>query len=86
MLDRNIPVRHIAVMNKLQAYLKEAGILQRDFARSVKLSQATISRLASGSTQPSLKVAVRIEQQTDGAVPAASWCELLCANTERPPA
>ncbi|NDV53872.1 helix-turn-helix transcriptional regulator [Salipiger sp. PrR003] len=62
-------------MNALSAYLSRKSIKQAEFALKVGLSQATISRLASGTLSPSLAVAVRIDRETQGAVPPSSWVE-----------
>lgn len=60
-------------MSKLEAYLADHKVRQTDFARSVGVSQATVSKLVSGAMQPSLDLAVRIERTTGGSVPASSW-------------
>lgn len=60
-------------MTKLQEYLTRNDIRQSAFAVAVGASQATISKLASGSMRPGLDLAIAIERLTDGAVPVASW-------------
>lgn len=61
------------VMNTLATYLYERRIRQADFANKLRIAQATVSRLVRGSTRPSLELAVQIERETGGAVPATSW-------------
>lgn len=60
-------------MATLSEYLIEAGITQGRFAETVDVTQATISRLATGASRPGLPLAVKIEEATGGRVPAASW-------------
>lgn len=73
MLDPYIPEPYIQGMNKLATYLKEHSLTQKRFAASVRVKQATISRVMGGQIRPSLELAVKIERVTAGAVPAASW-------------
>jgi len=61
------------VMNKLATYIKGAGISQREFADRVGVDYSIVSRLARDGMRPSLELAVRIERETKGAVPANSW-------------
>jgi DNA-binding XRE family transcriptional regulator len=60
-------------MNPLKEYRSGASILQADFAASVGVSQATISKIESGEALPGLFLAVRIQRATGGKVPATSW-------------
>lgn len=60
-------------MTKLDQYLSDQRIRQADFARLLEVRQATVSRLAAGQQLPSLRLAIRIERVTGGAVPANSW-------------
>jgi DNA-binding XRE family transcriptional regulator len=60
-------------MTKLQSYLVQECLRQGDFAALVGATQATISKLASGTARPSLDLAFAIEKATAGAVPVASW-------------
>lgn len=60
-------------MNKLREHLNQARISQVAFADLIGVRQATVSRLCSGEQVPSLELAVRIERETKGAVPANSW-------------
>lgn len=60
-------------MSTLSDYLKANQILQQDFAKRIGATQGTVSRLAKQSMVPSLALAVAIERETNGAVPASSW-------------
>lgn len=68
-------------MSTLSDYLKSNQILQQDFAKRIGATQATVSRLAKHSIMPSLTLAVAIERETNGAVPASSWVTLLECNS-----
>lgn len=58
-------------MEKLNDYLK--GRTARQLARAVGVSEAHISRLRHGEQTPSLSLARRINQATDGAVDYDAW-------------
>lgn len=60
-------------MTHFKKYLRESNSLQSDFANKIGVKQSTVSRLSSGTTKPSLELAVIIERETGGAVPASSW-------------
>lgn len=62
-------------MSHLSEYLKQNGISQRSFAATVGVDQSVISRLCAdkGDAKPSLALAVRIEHETKGKVPATAW-------------
>lgn len=72
------------VMQSLETYLTEQSIKQADFAEQLKVSQATVSRLAKGTMRPSLDLAFAIERATGGAVPVASWNPDPAAKDESP--
>lgn len=59
--------------NLLDHFLRQHRLRQSVFADRVGATQATISKLIRGDTRPSLELAVRIERETKGAVPANSW-------------
>ena len=59
--------------NLLDQFLQDNGLRQASFAERVGATQATISKLVRDETRPSLELAVRIERETKGAVPANSW-------------
>lgn len=58
---------------KLAAYLEETKEKQRDFASRVQTTDATVSRLLTGTLRPGLDLALRIEAATDGKVPPREW-------------
>ena len=58
-------------MKKLNDYLK--GRTARDLARAVGVSDAHMSRLRHGEQTPSLSLARRIKQSTDGVVDYDAW-------------
>ena len=58
-------------MEKLNDYLK--GRTARDLARDVGVSEAHMSDLRHGKRTPSLSLARRINQATDGAVDYDAW-------------
>lgn len=60
-------------MSKLREHLEGNGIRQADFAARIGVTQGMVSRLVSGALLPSLELAVKIERDTGGAVPASSW-------------
>lgn len=62
-------------MSKLSQYLIKNKITQVEFAAAVGTTQAHISRLAKGSMQPGLNLAVKIQNETGGFVRADSWSE-----------
>lgn len=74
-LDGNIPEAYVFRMMTLSEYLSANSISQVRFAALIGVKQATVSRLARGSFVPSLDLAVRIERETAGQVPASSWVE-----------
>ena len=67
-------------MSKLRTYLDINSIRQADFAARIGVSQGTISRLASGHGVPSLLLAIGIERETGGEVPASSWVDLALSD------
>lgn len=74
MLDGYIPNAYMLMgMSKLALFLQHHGIRQSVFAGRVGTSQATVSKLVNGDVLPSLSLAVRIERETHGEVPATSW-------------
>lgn len=57
----------------LKKYLKQTSLTQRDFAEVIGVSNGHLSQLISGQKSPSLELAVKIERETSGFVPANSW-------------
>jgi len=62
-------------MNKLAAYLDAHGVSNKAFAERVGCSRVMVSLMRAGTTPPGLRLAAKIERETDGAVPATSWVE-----------
>jgi transcriptional regulator with XRE-family HTH domain len=67
MLDAHMNVMHIYLM-KIETYLSMNGMTQAEFARSVDVSQSTISRLRKGDPSASLSLLRKIAEVTNGAV------------------
>lgn len=63
-------------MSTLSQYLKSSGKTQAEFAREISVTQGYVAKLCSeAGPVPTLKVAVRIEAATKGAVPVSIWAE-----------
>ena len=60
-------------MTPFQTYVRDCGRTQRALADTLEISRPHLSLLISGKKRPSLDLAIRIEQLTEGAVPATSW-------------
>lgn len=60
--------------NALARYLD--GRKRSEFAAKVDISAAYLTQLAGGIRAPGLDIALRIERETDGAVPLESWPKL----------
>jgi len=58
-------------MEHLQTYLKTHKA--KPLAEAVGISQSYLSDMKKGNRTPSLRVALAIEDATNGAVPARSW-------------
>jgi transcriptional regulator with XRE-family HTH domain len=58
---------------KLNEWLAREGMLQRAFAEKVGANPSTISLILSGMRNPSLDLAVRIEEATKGRVKVREW-------------
>lgn len=62
---------------KLKAYLTEKRIPQKEFAAAVGCSEPHASLLVGDKTAPSLKLATRIFEWSEGAVGLTDWSEAL---------
>ncbi len=60
-------------MTHLRAYADTLDGKQDDLAKVFGISQPHLSLLMAGKKRPSLELAIRIEQLTEGAVPVSSW-------------
>lgn len=54
--------------NTLKWYIRLSGRSQGDFAKRIGVGQPTISNICNGHTQPSLDLALKIVEETDGFV------------------
>ena len=68
--------------NPLKSYLDVNGITQAEFGRLIGRTQGYISQLCAGKKTPSTKIAVKIQNLTQGAVQPASWIPLEDLNPE----
>jgi len=57
----------------LVEFLASTGTSQIDFAKKIKRTQGSVSRLCSGLARPSLDLAFEIERATEGKVRASTW-------------
>lgn len=60
-------------MSQLENFLTQTGITQRAFGELIGVNQATISKFAKSKARPGLALALKIERETNGAVPVSSW-------------
>lgn len=54
-------------------FLSDASLTQERFAELLGISQGMLSKLCTGRTKPSLSLAIKIERETGGLVPASIW-------------
>ena len=64
-------VRRWVVSESAKAAGREAT--QAEVARRLRISRSYLSEIEAGAKMPSLGLALRIERETAGAVPARSW-------------
>jgi len=57
---------------KLKDWLDDRGMRQNFFAKRIGVDDATLSKIMKG-TNPSLKTASKIEEQTKGEIAASGW-------------
>jgi len=60
-------------MHKLEYYLKEKNLTKTEFAERVGIHLSYITHLVKGRRVPSLSVALKIQDLTDGEVPVTTW-------------
>jgi transcriptional regulator with XRE-family HTH domain len=70
-LDANFFLLILGCMEHLQTYLKTHKA--KPLAEAVGISQSYLSDIKKGYRSPSLRVAVAIEDATQGAVPVRAW-------------
>lgn len=66
-------VDELSVDTPLALWLGEHGISPWEFAKTISADRKSVIGWARGTSIPSLIYAFRIEQATNGGVPAASW-------------
>lgn len=66
----------------LRAYLDSSKRRPAEFARAVSCDKGNFHRLLNGDGWPSLELALRIERETDGAVPMSRWAEAKAAENQ----
>lgn len=74
-LDLIMHLMHYPVMSNLSAYLTISRLTQRAFAARIGVDPSIVSRLCANHMTPSLHLAIQIERETNGAVPASSWVD-----------
>lgn len=57
----------------LGTWLQKTRHSQAEFGRVVGLSALAMSNVLTGRTRPSLSVAIRVEEATEGAVKCSAW-------------
>ena len=57
----------------LKDWLSEAGMTASELARRCEYDRSNMDKILKGTNRPSLALAFRLEQATDGKVPASSW-------------
>lgn len=67
----------------LDTYIKSSGVDRATFAEQAGISVAHLSRIISGERKPSLEVARRIRDVTDGAVPVSAFFTEIVEELER---
>ncbi|WP_072297738.1 helix-turn-helix transcriptional regulator [Paracoccus sp. SM22M-07] len=60
-------------MMTLAEYLKSSRTKQEDFAATIGVTQATVSRLVRGVALPNIPMAAAIKAATDGKVDFEAW-------------
>ena len=58
---------------KLRNYLTNRGISQRWFAKAIGITPNHLSRIISGKSIPTIKLANEIEKQTGGLITMYDW-------------
>ena len=58
---------------RLADHLKAHSVSQAQFAESIGINQASLSKICRGLFRPSLPTAVAISRETGGAIPTDAW-------------
>jgi len=61
----------------LALYIQNSDHTQASFASRLGISASYMSDMINGNKRPSLALAFKIETETKGAVPAASWVQAI---------
>lgn len=69
----------------LTKYLADAKLTHAAFAAALGIDRQRIYRLASGERGPGLNLALDIERETKGAIPATAWSVRGSKSTRRNP-
>jgi transcriptional regulator with XRE-family HTH domain len=65
---------------QLSTFLKLKRMTQRDFAKAVKLDEATVSRLISGPQMPTSSTIKKVEKYTKKQV---TWVDLIAPKVDK---
>ena len=74
-VDAVVRMMHSLAMYSLTQHLTSHGLTQRAFAARIGVDPSIVSRLCANLMTPSLHLAIQIERETNGAVPASSWVD-----------
>ena len=74
-VDAVVRLMHYLAMSSLTQHLTSHGLTQRAFAARIGVDPSIVSRLCANLMTPSLHLAIQIERETNGAVPASSWVD-----------
>lgn len=72
-LDHRLHVVQSARMEKIEAYLKDNGLSQRQFAELIGVDESLVSRYMAKTTKPKVERMFEIERITNGGVPVSAW-------------
>ncbi|MBL8922822.1 MAG: hypothetical protein JNJ54_28495 [Myxococcaceae bacterium] len=76
-LGRPVTPGSKAVETELSHWLARSGVNRGEFATKLGMERTSFDRYARGERVPDVRLAFRIEDLTDGAVPARSWVAVL---------
>lgn len=60
-------------MDLLDQHIRSLGLTRSAFARRLGISAPYLTQILTGAKRPGLELAVAIERETGGAVPATAW-------------
>lgn len=75
-----------AVETELSRWLARSGTNRGEFATKLGMERTSFDRYARGERVPDVRLAFKIEELTDGAVPARSWVAVLELREAQPTA